>query len=136
MCPSPKEPFGSAQDDGPSTRSSRSGGTPSLRVTCDSKLFVLCTFSPLSHPENKLVNVTKGEIMKVRSEVSELSDARENAVAVFIFQDKKGLAQQIAALGKQLGEKLQAAISLKDFTAKESELLFLYLSLIHISEPT
>lgn len=64
--------------------------------------------------------------MKVRSELVALSDAKENAVAVFIFQDKKGLAQQIAALGKQVGEKLQAAITLKDFSAKEGELLSLY----------
>ena len=71
--------------------------------------------------------------MKVRSELSALSDVKENAVAVFIFQDKKGLAQQIAALGKQLGEKLQAAISLKDFTAKEGELLALYTCLLYTS---
>jgi leucyl aminopeptidase len=64
--------------------------------------------------------------MKVGSEINVLSAIKADAVAVFVFQDKKGLAQQIAPLGKQLNEKLQSAISLKDFSAKEGETLSIY----------
>ena len=64
--------------------------------------------------------------MEVKCELSALSEAKVDAVAVFIFQDKNGLTQQIASLGKQIGEKIQPAVSLKDFSAKKGELLSLY----------
>ncbi len=64
--------------------------------------------------------------MEVKCELSALSEVKADAAAVFIFQEKSGTAQQIAALGKQIGEKIQPAISLKDFSAKTGELLSLY----------
>ena len=64
--------------------------------------------------------------MEVKCELSALSEAKVDAVAIFIFQDKNGLTQQIASLGKQIGEKIQPAVSLKDFSAKKGELLSLY----------
>jgi len=64
--------------------------------------------------------------MEIKCEFSFLSDAKVDAVAVLVFQDKNGLGQQISALGKQLGEKLQPAVSLKDFSGKKGEVLSLY----------
>jgi len=64
--------------------------------------------------------------MEITCEFISLSDAKKDAIAVFIFQDRNGLAQQVEALGKPIGEKLQPAISLKDFSAKKGELLSLY----------
>ena len=64
--------------------------------------------------------------MQITCELTSLPDAKKDAIAVFIFQDKHGLGEQIEALGNQIGEKLQPAISLKDFSAKKGELLSLY----------
>jgi len=64
--------------------------------------------------------------MEIKCEFSFLSDAKVDAVAVLVFQDKNGLGQQISALGKQLGEKLQPAVSLKDFSGKKGDVLSLY----------
>ncbi len=64
--------------------------------------------------------------MVVTCELGALSEAKVDAVALFIFQDANGLIPQIASLGKQIGEKIQPAFSLKDFSAKKGELLSLY----------
>ena len=68
----------------------------------------------------------KGVDMEVRCTLNSLSDAKCDAVAVLLYQDKNGVPRPQGELGKPLDEKLQIAISLKDFSAKEGEILSLY----------
>ena len=64
--------------------------------------------------------------MEIKFELASLAEIKGDAAAVFIVQEKNGIAQQIAALGKQVGEKIQPAVALKDFSGKAGELLSLY----------
>ncbi|HTR81175.1 MAG TPA: leucyl aminopeptidase [Bacteroidota bacterium] len=64
--------------------------------------------------------------MDVRCEARPLSEAKCDAVAIFIFQDKSGVPQITQTLSKSLLDRLHEAVSLKDFSAKEGELISFY----------
>ncbi len=64
--------------------------------------------------------------MDVRCELKSISEIKADAIAIFVVQDKDGVPQVHEALDKVLQNKLHAAISLKDFSAKEGDLLSLY----------
>lgn len=64
--------------------------------------------------------------MEVRCTLHSLADAKCDAVAVLLYQDKNGVPRPQGELGKPLDERLEAAVSLKDFSAKEGEILSLY----------
>src|SRR5271157_3319466 len=64
--------------------------------------------------------------MDVRCELKSISEIKADAIAFFVVQDKDGAPQEQETLETSLQNKLHTAITLKDFSAKEGEVLSLY----------